>query len=214
MSMITTTGAVFNPTDPGSPLSKSPSETAVLLMDYQNLVVTKLGPVGDSVLNVAAQLRDWALYKGMPVFHCLVDTGARPAPQSKLSARWKWYEDKLAATPALGRENEAIAPLGQNDWEMTFLRAPGLVSALESNGILEALEEKGIKSLVLCGVSTSGCVLSTTRAATDRGYIVTVAEDACFDSVPGLHGMLVTQVLPTTAHVATARELMDAWKIL
>ena len=57
-------------------------------------------------------------------------------------------------------------------------------------------------------------LLSTARAATDQGFIVTVVEDACFDPVPGLHGMLCAHALPMTAHVATAGEIRDAWKVL
>lgn len=184
-------------------------------MDYQQMVLMKCGEVAPSVLNVAADLRDWALSKGMSVFHCLIDTtpGVQPAPRNKSSPKWKMYEDKFAARPALGREADGIAPRDPSS-EVVVLRTPGLVSALESNGLLSMLAQRGIQSLILAGVTTSGCVLSTARAATDRGYVVTVVEDACFDPVPGVHAILATHVLPITAHVATSREIGDAWKIL
>jgi nicotinamidase-related amidase len=123
---------------------------------------------------------------------------------------WKAFE----AAPGLGREADILEVRRPSNLEATFVRLPGSISALESRGLVEALRAAGIKSLILGGMSTSGCVLSTARAATDRGFIVTVAEDACFDPVPGLHSMLATHVLPISAHVATSREICDAWKVL
>ncbi|OAP59074.1 hypothetical protein AYL99_06372 [Fonsecaea erecta] len=209
--------AVFSPIDPASPLSISPHETAMLLMDYQNMVLAKIGDVAaTSVLNIASHMRDWALHKEMTVIHCLIDAspGSNPPETSRMSATWKMYEAKLVEVPWLGREAETLAVRKHPTREFTVLRTPGFISALESHGLSSVLKEKEIKSLIIGGVSTSGCVLSTTRAATDRGYIVTVMEDACFDPVPGLHGMLATHALPMSAHVATSWEIQDAWKIL
>ncbi|KAI1610518.1 Isochorismatase-like protein [Exophiala viscosa] len=208
--------ATFSPSDASSPLSISPAETALLLIDYQNLILPRLGDAAPSVLNVASQMRDWAISKSVPIYHCLIDTrpGVKPPMRSKMSTRWRLYEEKLAAMPTLGDEADVLAVKGTNLLERTAFRTPGIVSALESTGLKAELYEKQIKSLLICGLSTSGAVLSTTRAASDQGFIVTVVEDACFDPVPGLHGMLVNHVLPTTAHVATASEVRDAWRIL
>ncbi|OCT53694.1 hypothetical protein CLCR_10825 [Cladophialophora carrionii] len=209
--------AVFDPSDPTSPLSVSPHETALLLMDYQNMLRGRVGEgAWASVTNIASGLRDWALEKNITVLHCLVDTspGTKPPGYSRTATRWKAYEAAFAATPELGRESELLAVRGPSNVEATFVRTPGYISALESHGLAEVLRATGIRSLILGGISTSGCVLSTARAATDRGFIVTVAEDACFDPVPGLHGMLATHVLPTSAHVATSREIRDAWRVL
>ncbi|OAG37851.1 hypothetical protein AYO21_07957 [Fonsecaea monophora] len=209
--------AVFSPGDLSSPLSISPHETAVLLMDYQNMTLAGIGDVAaTSVLNIASQMRDWALDKEMTVFHCLIDAspGSKPPNHSRIAARWKMYETKLDGNPWYGREAETLSVKRHPDRELSFVRTPGFISALESHGLSSLLKEKGVKSLIIGGISTSGCVLSTTRAATDRGYIVTVMEDACFDPVPGVHAMLVTHVLPMSAHVATSWEIQNAWKIL
>ncbi|EHY54618.1 hypothetical protein ABEF92_002368 [Exophiala dermatitidis] len=231
--------ALSSPDDPSSPLSISPDKTAVLLMDYQNFHITNLGDAGASVVKIAAQMRDWALARGMSVFHCLVDTGpeARPPPWSKMAMKWKMhYQDMLTNAAWLGWEAESVAPKGNQGGtagtgtapaggsmslsadqnqprELTVLRQPGMLSALESRGLLEILRARGVKSLILCGIATSGCVLSTARAATDQGFIVTVVEDACFDPVPGVHTMVVTHLLPVTAHVATSGEVRDAWMV-
>ena len=51
-----------------------------------------------------------------------------------------------------------------------------------------------VEQLVVCGQLTDQCVESAVRDAADRGYLVTVAEDACAaqserDHEKGLHGM-------------------------
>ena len=209
--------AVFDPTDPTSPLSISPQETALLLIDYQNMLRGRMGEEAwTSVTNIASQLRDWGLSKNMHVVHCLIDTshGARPPRHTKLSTKWKSYEAAFASAPELGREADILVPRGHSALETVVVRTPGFISALESYGLTEALRARGIRSLILGGISTSGCVLSTARAASDCGFIVTVVEDACFDPVPGLHSMLVRHVLSTNSHVATSWEIRDAWKVL
>ena len=99
--------AMFDPSDPASPLSIAPRDTAVLLMDYQNMLLSRIGnEAASSVLGIASQLRDWALSKEMTVVHCLIDTspGTRPPAYTKTSKKWKAYRSALAANPSLGRE--------------------------------------------------------------------------------------------------------------
>lgn len=206
--------AIFDPSIPYSPLSIKASQTALLLLDYQNLTVSFLGDDAKRTLQVASQMRAWALEKGMAVFHCLIDTksGVGPQPGMKLNQRWNMFEQMLKTTPQLGDEPEEIAAPADSADEKTVVRKPGFVSALLSPGLTEALKEKQIGSLILCGLSTSGCVLSTCRAATDAGYLVTVVEDACCDRTPELHQALVEHVLSTTAHVAKGEEIREAFK--
>ncbi|KIW15222.1 hypothetical protein PV08_05267 [Exophiala spinifera] len=213
--MVYGSRAILSSTDAASPLSVTPPETALLLLDYQNIVVSRLADAAPIVLNTARQMRDWALSKGMLVYHCVFDArpGSRPFPRSKMALNWRMIEDKFASLPELGYEADVLAPIDPGQ-ERMVVRPPGIVSALESAGLLEELAQRGVKSLMLCGLTTSGCVLSTARQAADRGFIVTVVEDACFDPVPGLHGMLSAHVLPATAHVVISAELKDAWKVL
>src|SRR5262249_13064334 len=41
------------------------------------------------------------------------------------------------------------------------------------------LKNLGVESLILCGVTTDGCVESTMREAADRGYQPIMVDDAC-----------------------------------
>ena len=83
---------------------------------------------------------------------------------------------------------------------------------LLSDGLKDELKHRQTRSLIVSGITTSGCVLSTARAATDEGHVVTVVEDACADAAESVHQMLMDHVLPATAHVATTQELREVWK--
>lgn len=67
-------------------------------------------------------------------------------------------------------------------------------SVFMSTNIDYVLRNLNIEQLVVCGQLTDQCVESAVRDAADRGYLVTVAEDACTalsesDHEKGLHGM-------------------------
>ena len=49
------------------------------------------------------------------------------------------------------------------------------------------LINKGIKSLIICGVTTEVCVQTTARAANDRGYELIIPKDACASYFPEFH---------------------------
>ena len=63
------------------------------------------------------------------------------------------------------------------------------------------LRAQAIDELVLCGIATSGVVLSTLRAAADLDYGLTVLRDACADSDDEVHRVLVEKVFPRQAEV-------------
>ena len=63
-----------------------------------------------------------------------------------------------------------------------------------------------VANLVLAGISTSGVVLSTVRAAADLDFGLTVLADACTDGDPEVHRVLTEKVFPRQADVVTAEE--------
>ncbi|MCJ1329979.1 hypothetical protein MMC10_006660 [Thelotrema lepadinum] len=180
----------------------------------KTVALPRIGEAGPRVISNARTTREWAVLRSIPVYHCLVDTksGAKPDASMKLADRWSVYEEMLRTKPELGDETPELAVAADSKIEKTLMRRPCLVSVLLSDGLEEDLKRRQVRSLIMSGITTSGCVLSTARAATDKGYMVTVVEDACADPVEGLHEMLVKHVLPTTAHVATVQELRDAWE--
>lgn len=82
----------------------------------------------------------------------------------------------------------------------TFMRYP-------SNGLLEEFKEKGIDTIIIGGVVTSGAVLSAVRQLADLDYRLVVLEDCCADFDADLHKVLMEKVLPTQAKIIQSKEL-------
>jgi nicotinamidase-related amidase len=203
--------AILDATDPCSPLFIPNSQTALFLMDYHNFVVEAMGEEGERAVSSARKMQEWAADNQILVVHCLVELdGQSPMPSSKSAGRFKVMQEMLRAKPASQDEDERLAKIAAN--EGMDARRPGFISVLQGPNLRQKLEASSVKSLILCGLSTSGCLLSTCRAATDAEYIVTVIEDACADGVPGLHDMLMKHVISSTAHVVKGAELIEAWK--
>ncbi len=77
----------------------------------------------------------------------------------------------------------------------------------------ERLGDRGIDTLVLAGISTSGVVLSTVIDAADRDYRVLVLSDGVADPDAETHRVLVEKVFPSRAHVidtTALRQLLRA----
>ncbi|KAH8805216.1 Isochorismatase-like protein [Xylogone sp. PMI_703] len=197
MSTLTT---MFNQEDPSTPGHYGPSQTALLLLDFHFMFVEKLGgPEAVAALNVAAKMRTWAKSQGIiQVIHCLVDPNSVPFSTCKEASRFA----DIAAAMRLNGGEEPAELLEDNKEDVTFGRRLGHVSALKSPGLEDFLQDKGIKSLILTGLSTSGCVLRTAMAASDAEYIVTVISD-------GLHEKLIEKLLGHRGYVTTAAEFQE-----
>jgi nicotinamidase-related amidase len=81
------------------------------------------------------------------------------------------------------------------------------VSAFAGSDLEIVLRSQGIQRLVLCGIATSGVVLSTLREAADKDYRLTVLSDCCADMDAEVHNLLLTKIFPRQAGVITA----DQW---
>ena len=68
------------------------------------------------------------------------------------------------------------------------------------------MRAQGISHLVLCGIATSGVVLSTLREAADKDYQLTVLADCCVDGDEEVHRVLLSKVFPRQAEVIQASE--------
>lgn len=210
--MLARQAAIFDTNDPGSPLSVPATNTALLLLDFHNAIVMGLGDQALDATTRAKNMRDWANSNKVSVVHALVDLQQDARPFFKFSQWLKETAAAILAEPHAIDEHQHVAfnadaPADEHQ----FKRTPGYISALKSQGLPDFLSRREIRSLLLCGLSTSGCLLSTARSAGDEGYIVTVIEDACHDPAPGLHESLVKHVLPAAAHVATAEEFQREW---
>ena len=81
------------------------------------------------------------------------------------------------------------------------------VGAFSTTDLDAQLRERGVDTLILAGISTSGVVLSTVRDASDRDYRVIVLSDATADPEPDVHAFLTERIFPRQADVVTVAEL-------
>jgi nicotinamidase-related amidase len=207
------TAKFFDALSPTSPSHYKPSETALLLLDWHSMFVSKAaGAEVTAALAVTARLRSWAKKHDVEIIHALIDSSRDPYTTCKGGDRLRTI---LASMKQSGgaAEPSALLPTGddvgptENGGEVTFMRTPGHVSALKSPGLLDHLETKNIKSLLLTGLSTSGCVARTAFSATDAEFVVTVISDACAEADQAVHDAMIENVLPSRNFVATAADV-------
>ena len=67
-------------------------------------------------------------------------------------------------------------------------------SAFEHTDLQAWLEQRGIETLILTGVTTEVCVSSTLRTAVDRGYRCITVRDACASSYADLHAATLATI--------------------
>jgi nicotinamidase-related amidase len=96
-----------------------------------------------------------------------------------------------------------LAP-APGDVVITHQRVGGFVPELTA-----VLAGRGIDTLVFAGVATNASVESTARVATDAGYRVIIAEDACSAATPQAHQASI-ESLGLLADIATTADILGA----
>jgi nicotinamidase-related amidase len=183
-----------------------PQRAALLVMDYQPGILDRVDDP-DALVARAAQAIATMRRHGGTVGYVRVafeeaDLAAFP-PTSGMSARVGSY-DALRADSPLSAVDERIAPQ-EDDIVVRKVR----VGAFSTTDLDAQLRARGVDTLVLAGVSTSGVVLSTTRDAYDRDYRLLVLADACADPDAEVHDVLIRQVLARQADVVEVARLDD-----
>lgn len=202
-------GTLFDTKDQASPGFYGPSQTALLLMDFHALFIAREDlPAGKIALRNAVELRAWAKQQGISVIHCLVDIDGKPFATCKNAAMFA----QIIATMKAGGGEEAPELLKHAGEDVTFTRQPGHVSVLKSPGLPAYLRQNGIKSLILTGLSTSGCVSRTSLAAADAEYVVTTISDGCADPDQDAHDMAIAKLLNNRGYTATATEFREGFE--
>lgn len=182
-----------------------PARTVLLLMDYQNGIVGRYADTDRTILDRAAAAIGAARTAGASVGYVRValdqaEAAAVPPTNKTFSA--------LADTGSMGADapETAIADaLAPRDGDVIVRKKR--VGAFSTTDLDQRLRARGIDTLVLGGISTSGCVLSTVRDAADRDYRLLVVTDLCLDGDDEVHRVLVEKVFPRQADVITSDEL-------
>ena len=174
------------------------SGTVLLVMDVQSMIVA---PAPSEMIEAVARSIAGARTAGVRVVYVRVALRPGRAGVSPRNKRFtRLHAELTEGAPGL-EFHPAIAP-EPKDIVLTKHR----VSAFAGSGLDALTRSLGTTHLVLTGVSTSTVVLMTAMTAADLDFDITVLSDGCFDSRPRVHDMLLSDVFPAMATVATADE--------
>lgn len=184
------------------------AHSALLVMDVQRGIVDRFAPDTDYLPRLRGAVNA-AHASGIPVLYVVI--GFRDG-HPEVSTRNKTFS-ALAGSGAFAESDPGaqihpdIAP-EPGDLVVTKKR----VSAFAGSDLDMILRARGIDSLVLTGIATSGVVLSTLRQAADLDFGLTVLADGCLDADPEVHRVLTEKVFPRQAAVISVDEWVLAVK--
>jgi nicotinamidase-related amidase/predicted MFS family arabinose efflux permease len=183
-----------------TPLELDPSRTALLVMDYQVGLVGRLPDAPALLDRVNAAVDDVRSHGGhiawVRVGFDEDEFDAIP-PHSAMARNVT--PDRRAAMHSQSAATRIHDRLSPQPHDIAVRKTR--VGAFSTTDLREQLESRGITTLVMAGISTSGVVLSTVREAMDRDYQIFVLRDASADPDPDTHDFLVDTIFPRHASV-------------
>ena len=183
-----------------------PRTTALVLIDLQQGILGfAKGPrSGEAVLATSARLARQFRAQGAPVVLVRVgwhsdfaDALKQPVDQPAsmaggLPANWWDLPDALEVS-------DADLHITKRQW-----------NAFHGTELDLQLRRRGIKTIVLAGISTNIGVESTARAGYELGYALVLAEDAMSCGATEQHEASVNYIFPRLGHVRQADEVLAA----
>jgi nicotinamidase-related amidase len=187
-------------TDAPTPID--PATTALLVMDYQNGVFDRVQDAAP-LLEGAKQAIALVRASGGAVGYVRVGFADGEVPGGMMGQRVGEAAHTIfhADAPATQVHDE-IAP---QDGDIVVRKTR--VGPFGTTDLDEQLRARGIDTLILAGISTSGVVLSTVRDGHDRDYRLIVVSDLCADFDQDVHAFLIERIFPHQAEVITREEL-------
>ena len=138
--------------------------------------------IEQQVLPNTLRLRTHFSQLGRPVLHVTIGAAHADALDAPLHMRRLFNEFRNFVG---SREHEILDELKPLPGEHVLRKTT--IGAFASTNIDSLLRALGCEQLYLTGVSTNMCVETTAREAADRGYGVTLVEDACGTTHEDLH---------------------------
>ncbi|PEL14392.1 cysteine hydrolase family protein [Bacillus sp. AFS017336] len=183
-------------------------KTALLVMDLQNGIVSRFADKQE-ILKPFQQAIQAARQNNIQVIFVRVGFSEGYPEVSKNNKIFSAIAKNggMTFTDLSTQIHESVEPI-QGEPVITKYR----VSAFTGSNLEVILRSQQIDSIVLSGISTSGVVLSTLREAADKDYSITVLSDACIDSDPEVHRVLIEKIFPRQAEVQTVDRWIDHLK--
>jgi nicotinamidase-related amidase len=187
------------------PLSLDPQTTALVLIDLQRgIVARETGPhTPAQVVSSARRLAERCRRIGSPVI--LVRVAFAADGRDRLTP----LADTAGWSGPAGPDFSQIVPeLGPLDGDLVVTKRQW--GAFYGTELDLELRRRGIRTLVLGGISTNFGVESTARDAYERGYQLVFAEDAMAGMTAEAHRFAVTTIFPRIGRVRSTEEVLAA----
>jgi maleamate amidohydrolase len=179
---------------------------ALILIDFVEAYFSKESPLYAGVedaLSSALRIRDAARAAGIPVIYTNVVYQKDGADGGVFYSKVPALEVFVAGNP-LGRWPEGLEPA---DDELVISKQ--YPSAFFGTSLAETLKAKGIDTLIITGVTTSGCVRATCVDAMSYGFIPIVVADACGDRHAAPHEANLFDMNAKYADVVDERTVIE-----
>lgn len=186
-------------------MSIEPAKTALLVMDYQAGIIGRL-PDANAAIEKAKQAIETVRRAGGHI--AFVRVAFTEAEMQAVPDRNKGFSAIKTAGGDFGADSPATqidARVAPQEGDIVVRKTR--VGAFSTTDLARQLQQRGVDTVILAGISTSGVVLSTVRDAADRDYRLFVLSDACADPQPGVHEFLVRDVLPRQSDIVTVADL-------
>lgn len=182
-----------------------PKRTALLVMDYQPGILERVDDP-DALAAKAREAIDTLREAGATIGYVRVaftDEDFEAMPEGAPMARVKAMPaGSMSADSPATQVDERVAP-ADGDIVVRKVR----VGAFGTTDLDEQLRARGVDTLVLAGISTSGVTISTLCDAYDRDYRLFVLADATADPDAELHASLIEGFFPKRAAVIEVADL-------
>jgi nicotinamidase-related amidase len=185
-------------------LELDPSKTALVIIDLQNAIVSRpnLAPhSGTDVVERSRKLAEALRAKGGTVayVHVLVsDIVELPVDAPSQRPSQPLPPSASEFVPAAGIQPGDVI-ITKRQW-----------GAFYGTNLEQALDRKGIETIIMAGIATNMGVESTARAAFDAGYALVFAEDAMTTMSSEWHEFPIKNIFPRMGRVRTTAEIIEA----
>ncbi|MGL5930090.1 MAG: isochorismatase family protein [Dermatophilaceae bacterium] len=174
------------------------SRPVVLAVDMMRAYWAPASPLclpGDAGLRAAATVIRAARAAGVPVIHTRV-AYAEDGSDGGLFVRKVPALRVLFGDGPLAQPDPRVAP---EPGEVVVVKRHA--SAFFGTGLADTLRDRGVDTVVVVGVSTSGCVRATAVDAVAHGFVPLVVREAVGDRAPGPHEAALADLAAKYAEV-------------
>lgn len=179
----------------------NPAKSALLIIDMQYATGSRQGALGRKLHAEGSSMGDYrfnrienvalpniqrlrSLFKRLdrPVLHVTIGAAHADGLDAPVHMRKLFVEFKNFVG---SRDHEILDELKPEPQEHVLRKTT--IGAFASTNIDSLLRALDCEQLYMVGISTNMCVETTAREAADRGYLVTLVEDACATTHEDLH---------------------------